>query len=186
MRATVIRRLGGPEVLVVEEVDEPVPGPGEIVVEVGAAGLNFIDTYHRTGLYPARLPFTPGLEAAGTVASVGSSVSDLATGDRVAFCSILGAYAERAVVPADQLVPVPEEVSLDTAAASHGAGTHRPLPGDRDLPAPDRIDVPGPCRRRWGGPAPDPRSPNAWAQPSIPPWVPMPRPSYPGPPGPTT
>ena len=118
MRAVVIRRLGGPEVLVVEEVDEPVPGPGEVLVEVGAAGLNFIDTYHRTGLYPAGLPFTPGLEAAGTVASVGSSVAGLSTGDRVAFCSVLGAYAERAVVPADQLVPVPEEVSLDTAAAS--------------------------------------------------------------------
>ena len=118
MRATVIRRLGGPEVLVVEEVDEPVPGPGEVVVEMAAAGLNFIDTYHRTGLYVVGLPFTPGLEGAGTVASVGSAVAGLAEGDRVAFSTTLGAYAERAVVPADLLVPVPEDVSLDVAAAT--------------------------------------------------------------------
>ena len=118
MRATVIRRLGGPEVLVLEDVDEPVPGPEDVAVDVSVAGLNFIDTYHRTGLYPVGLPFIPGLEAAGTVVSVGSGVTDLAEGDRVAWCSTLGAYAERAVVAADQLVPVPEDVSLDTAAAS--------------------------------------------------------------------
>lgn len=118
MRAILIRSLGGPEVLGAEDVDEPVAGPGRVVVEIAAAGLNFIDTYHRTGLYPVGLPFTPGLEAAGTVASVGHGVDGLSVGDRVAFCSILGAYAERAVVPADQLVPVPREVPLDTAAAS--------------------------------------------------------------------
>ena len=118
MRATVIRRLGGPEVLVIEEVDEPVPGPREVVVDVVVAGLNFIDTYHRTGLYPVEVPFTPGLEGAGTVASVGSGITGVAEGDRVAFGATLGAYAERASVPADRLVPVPEDVSLDTAAAS--------------------------------------------------------------------
>ena len=118
MRAIVIRRLGGPEVLMTEEVDEPVPGPGEVVVDVAAAGLNFIDTYHRTGLYPVELPFTPGLEAAGRVVSVGSAVEGLSSGDRVAFCSALGAYAERVAMPADRLVPVPDDVSLDTAAAS--------------------------------------------------------------------
>lgn len=118
MRATVIRNLGGPEVLVTEDVDAPVAGPGEAVVDIAAAGLNFIDTYHRTGLYPVELPFTPGLEAAGTVASVGSGVDGISKGDRVAYCSALGAYAERAVIPADQLVPVPDEVSLDTAAAT--------------------------------------------------------------------
>ena len=118
MRAIVIRRLGGPEVLVAEEVDEPVPGAGEVVVDVEAAGLNFIDTYHRSGLYPVEVPFTPGLEGAGTVAAVGSGVSGVAVGDRVAFGATLGAYAERAVVPADRLIPVPEEISLDTAAAS--------------------------------------------------------------------
>lgn len=118
MRATLIRRLGGPEVLVTEDVDEPVPGSDEVVVEVAAAGLNFIDTYHRTGLYPVELPFTPGLEAAGRVVSVGTAVEGLSSGDRVAFCSRLGAYAERAAIPADQLVPVPDDVALDTAAAS--------------------------------------------------------------------
>ena len=117
MRATVVRRLGGPEVLATEDVDEPVPGPGEAVVEVAAAGLNFIDTYHRTGLYPVELPFTPGLEAAGAVVSVGDGVEGVAEGDRVAWCTTLGAYAERAAVPADRLVPVPGDVSLDIAAA---------------------------------------------------------------------
>ena len=117
MRAIVVRRLGGPEVLVAEEVDEPVPGPGEAVVEVAAAGLNFIDTYHRSGLYPVGLPFTPGLEASGTVVAAGSEVTCAAEGDRVAFCTSLGAYAERTVVPADRLVPVPDDISLDDAAA---------------------------------------------------------------------
>ena len=93
MRAIVVRRLGGPEVLGVEQVDDPAPGPGEAVVEVAAAGLNFIDTYHRSGLYPVDLPFTPGLEAAGTVSAVGPGVDDAAEGDRVAFCTTIGAYA---------------------------------------------------------------------------------------------
>ena len=118
MRAVVIRRTGGPEVLEVEEVESPVPGAGEVVVEVAAAGLNFIDTYQRSGLYPVAVPFTPGLEAAGTVRSTGPGVSDLTEGDRVAFCSSLGAYAERALVPAADLVPVSDDVSSDTAAAS--------------------------------------------------------------------
>ena len=118
MRATVIRSLGGPEVLMTEDVDEPVPGSGEVVVEVAAAGLNFIDTYHRTGLYPVELPFTPGLEAAGSVVAVGAAVEGLSSGDRVAFCSTLGAYAERVAIPADMLVPVPDGVALETAAAS--------------------------------------------------------------------
>lgn len=118
MRAVVIRRNGGPEVLEVEEVEEPVPGTVEVVVEVEFAGLNFIDTYHRSGLYPVALPFTPGLEAAGRVVSVGSEVTEAGLGDRVAFCSRLGAYAERVLVPATDLVPVPEAVSSETAAAS--------------------------------------------------------------------
>lgn len=117
MRAIVVRRLGGPEVLGVEQVDEPAPGPGEAVVEAAAAGLNFIDTYHRSGLYPVELPFTPGLEAAGTVSAVGPGVDELAEGDRVAFCTAIGAYAEKTAVPADRLVPVPDDISLDLAAA---------------------------------------------------------------------
>ncbi len=117
MRAIVVRRLGGPEVLGVEQVDDPAPGPGEAVVEVAAAGLNFIDTYHRSGLYPVDLPFTPGLEAAGTVSAVGPGVDDAAEGDRVAFCTTIGAYAEKAAAPADRLAPVPDDISLDLAAA---------------------------------------------------------------------
>lgn len=118
MRAVVIRRTGGPEVLEIEELEEPVPGSGDVLVEVAAAGLNFIDTYHRSGLYPVELPFTPGLEAAGTVVSVGPGVADVVEGDRVAFGSRLGAYAEQVPVPASQLVPVPDGVSTDTAAAA--------------------------------------------------------------------
>ncbi len=117
MRAIVVRRLGGPEVLGVEQVDDPAPGRGEAVVEVAAAGLNFIDTYHRSGLYPVELPFTPGLEAAGTVSAVGPGVDDVAEGDRVAFCTTIGAYAEKAAAPADRLAPVPDDISLDLAAA---------------------------------------------------------------------
>lgn len=118
MRAVVVRRTGGPEVLEVEEVEDPEPGADEVVVDVAAAGLNFIDTYHRSGLYPVDVPFTPGLEAAGAVLSTGRNVTGMAVGDRVAFCSRLGAYAERAVVPAANLVPLPHAVSTDTAAAS--------------------------------------------------------------------
>ena len=117
MRAIVIRRLGGPEVLEVEQAAEPAPGPGEAVVEVAAAGLNFIDTYHRSGLYPVELPFILGIEAAGRVAAVGPGVTEAAEGDRVAFCTVRGAYAEKAAAPVDRLVPVPDDISLDQAAA---------------------------------------------------------------------
>ncbi len=118
MRAIIVRRNGGPEVLEIEEVEAPVPGTGEAVVEVAAAGLNFIDTYHRSGLYPVDLPFTPGLEAAGTVVSIGPEVTGTSVGDRVAACATLGAYAERVLVPVERLVPVPEGISSETAAAS--------------------------------------------------------------------
>ena len=118
MRATVIRETGGPEVLVTEDVAAPTPGPGEVLVRIVASGLNFIDTYHRTGLYPMELPFTPGLEAAGTVIEVGDDVSGFAPGDRVAYTSAIGAYAEQAVVGVGKLVPLPESVSFDVGAAA--------------------------------------------------------------------
>ena len=117
MRAIVIREAGGPEVLHIAELDDPTPGPGEVVVEVAAAGLNFIDTYQRTGLYPVELPFTPGLEGAGTVAAVGPGVTEVAVGDPVAWSTGAGSYAEQIRVPVDQLVPVPAGVGLDVAAA---------------------------------------------------------------------
>ena len=118
MRATIIRNHGGPEVLRTETTEEPTAGPGQAVVRIAAAGLNFIDTYHRTGLYPRDLPFVPGMEAAGVVESVGPDVSTAAAGDRVAWCTAPGAYAEAAAVPAEALIPVPDEVSLGTAAAA--------------------------------------------------------------------
>ena len=88
------------------------------MVRIAAAGLNFIDTYHRTGLYPRDLPFVPGMEAAGVVESVGPDVSNLTAGDRVAWCTAPGAYAAAAAVPAEALIPVPDQVSLETAAAA--------------------------------------------------------------------
>lgn len=117
MRAIVVHETGGPENLVLEEVPEPTPGPGELLVEVDAAGLNYIDTYHRGGLYPMDFPLTPGLEGAGTVVGLGSGVTDFNEGDRVGWVSVLGSYAERHVVPADKAIPIPDGVDTGTVAA---------------------------------------------------------------------
>ena len=109
---------GGPEVLEVVDLPLPAPGPGQILVWHQAIGLNFIDTYHRSGLYPLKTPAVLGLEAAGRVEAVGDGVDRFQVGDRVAYNGTLGAYAEAAVVPADRAVKVPEAVSLETAAAA--------------------------------------------------------------------
>ena len=90
-----IERTGGPEVLDVADVDIAEPGPGEVLVDVAAAGVNYIDTYQRSGIYPVPLPYTPGLEGAGRVAAVGSGVTDVAVGDRVAWQGSPGAYPAR-------------------------------------------------------------------------------------------
>lgn len=121
MRAIQVTTVGGPEVLVSRELAEPSCGPGQVRVRVAAAGVNFIDVYHRTGLYTQPLPFVPGVEAAGVVEAAGEPVGDLprfVPGDRVAWAGPIGAYAEVAVVPAARLVRVPEGVGLPTAAAS--------------------------------------------------------------------
>lgn len=118
MKAITIPRTGGPEVMKWTEVDEPVAGSDQVVVEVDAAGVNFIDTYHRTGLYPMELPIVPGLEGAGTVLAVGDATNDIAVGDRVAWSGGLGSYAERVAVAADAVVPVPDSVGSDIAAAA--------------------------------------------------------------------
>ncbi|NVI90574.1 quinone oxidoreductase [Actinomadura sp. BRA 177] len=118
MRAIVITRTGGPEVMEPAERPVPEPGPGEVLIDVAAAGVNFIDVYYRTGAYPQELPYTPGVEAAGTVAAVGDGVREFSAGDRVAWANVQGAYAEKAVVAADQVVPVPDGVELADAAAS--------------------------------------------------------------------
>lgn len=117
MKAIQVEEFGPPEVLRQREVSRPEPGPNEILVRVGAAGVNFIDVYQRTGQYAAALPFTPGLEGAGEVAAVGFNVSRFETGDRVAYASGKGSYAEFAVVPAEKAVLVPDGVELRQAAA---------------------------------------------------------------------
>ncbi len=105
MKAIRVNEHGGPEVLSYEDVPDPEPGPGEARVRLAASGVNFIDVYQRTGLYPKETPFTLGQEGAGEVDAVGEGVEGLSTGDYVAFASVMGAYAEYAVVPAEQLVP---------------------------------------------------------------------------------
>ena len=116
MRAIQITETGGPEVLRLADLPDPEPGPHQLLVEVAAAGVNYLDTYHRSGAYPMPLPFIPGSEGAGTVIAVGPGAGDVAVGDRVAWGTSLGSYAERAVVFADQAVTVPKEVNLEVAA----------------------------------------------------------------------
>ncbi|MGX5722479.1 quinone oxidoreductase family protein [Shinella zoogloeoides] len=116
-KAIVVRSLGGPDVLKLEDAPLGPPGPGEVQIRQAAIGLNFIDVYFRTGLYKADLPFIPGKEGAGTVTAVGEGVSDFAVGDRVAYASADGAYAAERNVATKHLVKVPEGISLETAAA---------------------------------------------------------------------
>jgi NADPH2:quinone reductase len=117
MRAIRLHRPGGPEALTLDELPVPVPGPGEALVRVEAAGVNFIDVYHRTGLYPMARPFTLGQEGAGTVDAVGSDVTELRAGDRVGWATTMGAYADYAVIPTAKLVPLPDGVAARDAAA---------------------------------------------------------------------
>src|SRR5918997_1965035 len=105
MKAIRVNEHGGPELLSYEDVPVPEPGPGEARVRLAAAGVNFIDVYKRTGLYPNETPFTLGEEGAGEVDAVGEGVEDLSVGDYVAFANVLGAYAEYVVAPAEKLVP---------------------------------------------------------------------------------
>ena len=117
-RAIRVHETGGADVLRWEESEVGEPGPGEVRLRHTAVGLNFIDTYHRTGLYPLPLPFVPGLEAAGVVEALGDGVTNLATGDRVAYgAGPLGAYCEARLMPADKLVRIPPGVDDDAAAA---------------------------------------------------------------------
>ncbi|MDX1467814.1 MAG: quinone oxidoreductase [Acidimicrobiia bacterium] len=117
MRAIVVEETGGPDALQLREVPEPVPGPSDVLVDVEAIGLNFIDTYHRGGLYPMQTPFIPGLEGAGSIADVGKDVARFRVGDRVVWSSVIGTYAERHVVPADKAIAVPEGATTTQAAA---------------------------------------------------------------------
>ena len=111
-----VHKAGKPDVLSWEEVDRAEPGPGQVLLRQSAAGLNFIDVYHRTGLYPLPRPFTPGVEGAGTVEAVGEGVEGLKAGDRVAYAGPLGGYSEERLIDADRLVKLPDDISFEQAA----------------------------------------------------------------------
>jgi|SRR6187402_456753 len=117
VRAVQVQKVGGPEVMKVVQIVPPSPGPHDVLIQVMASGINFIDTYVREGRYGHTLPLTPGQEGAGIVVETGAEVGSVMKGDRVAWCSILGTYAEFAVAPADRVVPIPPEISFEEAAA---------------------------------------------------------------------
>lgn len=117
MKAVRVHQYGGPEVLRYEEVPIPEPGAGEARVKIEAIGLNYIDTYQRTGLYPLKVPFTLGMEGAGVVDATGPNVTEVKKGDRVAYAMVLGSYAEYAVAPAWKLAPLPRGIDSRLGAA---------------------------------------------------------------------
>jgi NADPH2:quinone reductase len=112
-----IHKVGGPDVLQWEDVQVGDPGPSQVKLRQEAAGLNFIDVYHRTGLYPQPLPFTPGTEGAGVVEAVGAEVTNVKKGDRVAYATAIGGYAEERLIDADRVVKLPKDISTEQAAA---------------------------------------------------------------------
>lgn len=116
-RAVIVRQTGGPEVLTLEDRTIGAPGPGQVALRQTAIGLNFIDTYQRSGLYPVEMPFVAGNEAAGVVTAVGAGVTELKVGDRVAYQGQIGAYATERLAAADRMVPVPDGIDDRTAAA---------------------------------------------------------------------
>ena len=118
VRAIQISETGGPEVLIPAELPDPEPGPGELLVEVAVAGVNYIDTYQRQGIYPMTLPFVPGLEGTGRVRAVGDGVTDFAVGDRVAWAEPPGSYAQLTAIPSDAAVAVPDGVGDEAAVGA--------------------------------------------------------------------
>jgi NADPH:quinone reductase len=118
MRAVVVTRHGGPEVLEVRDVPEPEPAAGQLLVDVEATGVNYRDIYEREGSYPGTPPLVAGVEGAGTVAALGEGVRDIAVGDRVGWVAAPGSYADRVVVDAERAVPVPDGISSEVAAAT--------------------------------------------------------------------
>jgi len=141
MKAIRIHNHGGPEVLAYEDVPAPEPKAGEARVKIEASGVNFIDIYHRTGLYPMNRPCILGSEGAGVVDAVGEGVTEVKQGDRVAYAMIPGSYAEYAVVPAGKLVPVPDDIDAKSAAGIMLQGmtahylTHSTYPLQKDATA---------------------------------------------------
>jgi NADPH2:quinone reductase len=118
MKAVRVSRTGGAEVLQLDQIPEPNPGPGQALVRLEAVGVNFIEVYQRKGLYPTPLPFTPGSEGAGRVLQVGPGVGNIKPGDRVASLNLMGSYAELAIAPAERLVAIPESLDATVAAAA--------------------------------------------------------------------
>jgi NADPH:quinone reductase len=118
MQAVQVSKVGGPEVLTLTDLPVPSPKPNEALVEIKASGVNFIDVYFREGRYPTQLPFVNGQEAAGVVVQTGSEVTNVQNGDRVAYTSALGSYAQYAAVPASRLVRIPDELDFEQAAAA--------------------------------------------------------------------
>src|SRR4051794_32928718 len=108
-----VHKVGGPDVLQWQEVEVSEPGEGQVKLRQEAAGLNFIDVYHRNGLYPQPLPFTPGTEGAGVIETVGPGVAHLAAGDRVAYASSIGGYAEERLIDADRVVKLSDGISTE-------------------------------------------------------------------------
>ncbi len=142
MQAIQILTTGSADVLTLRDIPTPTPGPGEALIRIEVSGVNFIDTYFREGRYPAHLPYTLGQEAAGIVESIGPNVTEVKPGDRVAWCGIPGTYAQYAVAPASRLVPIPDDVSFNDAAAALTQGitahylthsTYAIQPGDEVL-----------------------------------------------------
>ena len=117
MNAIRVQQYGDPEVLRVDKTLIPVPGEGQALIKLHACGVNFIDVYHRTGLYKVPVPFTPGMEGAGVVESIGTNVTEVQPGDRVAYAMALGSYAEYALVPGWQLVKLPDGLNYQLGAA---------------------------------------------------------------------
>ena len=117
MRSVRVHKYGGPEVLTLEEIPVPQPKAGEARLKIEAIGVNYIDVYQRTGLYPLQTPFTLGMEGAGVVDEVGEGVKEVKKGDRVAYAMILGSYAEYTIVPAAKLAPLPANIDSKSAAA---------------------------------------------------------------------
>ncbi len=142
MQAIQILTSGGPEVLTLQNLPDPQPGPGEALIRIEASGVNFIDTYFREGRYPAQLPYTLGQEAAGTIVSVAADGTGFKAGDRVAWCGIPGTYATMAVAPVARLVKIPDALTTEQAAAAILQGmtahyllhdTYKVQPGDQVL-----------------------------------------------------
>ena len=134
MKAIQIFEIGGPDQMKLVELDLPEPGPGQVRLRIEAAGVNFIDTYFRAGIYPVPLPFTPGVEAAGVVDHLGEGAEDFALGDRVAWTGIPGTYASHCLAPVDRLVRIPDGLSTEFAAATllQGMTAHYLTHGVRD------------------------------------------------------